>query len=78
MQTCFYIAQQHKAFDRTCVFLFIVLLLLFFFNKLQVPLTFLLTALFALFAFVLAAELYNADGKEDCQNPKAHKNPYRC
>lgn len=41
-------------------------------------LTLLLTALFALFAFVLAAELYDGNGKEDSQDPKAHSDPYRC
>lgn len=53
----------------------------FSFVKLGVALTFLLTALelglFALFAFALAAELQNANGEEDCQNPKANQHPHR-
>lgn len=46
--------------------------------QMKVALTFLLAALFALFAFMLAAELHNAKGKEDCQNPKADENAHRC
>lgn len=45
------------------------------------PLTFLLAALLkgllATFASVLAAELHNADGEEDCQNPKADNHAHR-
>lgn len=33
--------------------------------------------LFATFAFVLAAELHDANGEEDCQNPKADENAHR-
>lgn len=45
--------------------------------QMKVALTFLLAALFALFAFVLAAELHNANGKENCQNPEADENAHR-
>lgn len=41
-------------------------------------LTLLFAALFAFFAFVLAAELDDGDGKEDSQNPEAHSNPDCC
>lgn len=42
----------------------------------QAVLTLFLTALFALFAFVLAAELYDGNGEEDRQDPKADGDPY--
>lgn len=35
-----------------------------------------LAALFALFAFVLAAELNNSNGEEDEQNREAHNDPH--
>lgn len=41
-------------------------------------LTLLLAALFALFAFVLAAELDDGDGEEDSQDPEAHSDAYSC
>lgn len=61
-------------FTCTCCFTFV---------KMGVALTFLLTALlqrfalFALFAFVLAAELHDANDEEDCQNPKADQHAHR-
>lgn len=41
---------------------------------LKVPLTLFLAELFALFAFVFAAELYDANKEEDRQDAKTHSN----
>lgn len=39
------------------------------------PLTLFLAALLTLLAFVLVAELHNADGEENCQDPEADRDP---
>lgn len=41
-------------------------------------LTLLFAALFTLFAFVLAAELDDGDGKKDSQDAETHGNPNCC
>lgn len=69
----FYKAQQ-------CNFKYLLALVGFHLSNYGVALTFLLTALLALFArfaFALAAELQNANGEEDSQNPKANQHPHR-
>lgn len=44
----------------------------------EAQLTFFLEDVFALFAFVLAAELHNGNGEKDYQDTKAHSDPDCC